>query len=199
MPMRIRKPSQAAPRAPRAPGAFTLLEVMIVVGIAGLIMTISIPFVKRTFSKDAVYRAVKTVEDACRNARAMAIFGNSATEMIIRPKDKSVSVSASSANSSFAAARRPADDDTGAGAAPAGRRPPPIAIKPFSGHLDDNVSIELLDVNFNEFKNEEEAHVRFHPNGTSDEFTIVLRIGPTAWRKISLDLVTGLPTLEVMR
>lgn len=194
MPLRIRKPSQAAPRAP---GAFTLLEIMIVVGIAGLIMTISIPFVKRTFGRDAVYRAVKTVEDACHNARAMAIFGNSATEMIIRPKDKSVSVSASSANSSFAASRRPASEDSDT--RPASRRPPPIAIKPFSGHLDDNVSIELLDVNFNEFKTEEEARVRFHPNGTSDEFTIVLRIGPTVWRKISLDLVTGLPRLEVMR
>lgn len=194
--MGLRIPTRAAVAQARS-GAFTLLEIMIVVGIAGLIMTISIPFVQRTIRQDAVYKAVKTIEDACHNARAMAIFSNASSEMIIHPRDKSVSVTA--ASPSAAAPLGPSRTRDGEPDEVGPRRPVPVSIKPFSGHLEDSVSIELLDVNFNEFKHEEEARVRFHPNGTSDEFTIVMRIGTSAWRKITLDLVTGLPALEVMR
>ena len=64
---------------------------------------------------------------------------------------------------------------------------------------DDDVTIELLDVNFSEHRDAEEAKVRFQPNGTADEFTIVFRIGATAVRKVTLDIVTGLPSIEVIR
>ena len=86
----------------------------------------------------------------------------------------------------------------GAGAEPSAKLPRHSA-RPFNGHLDEDVTIEMLDVNFVELRDEPEAHVRFHPNGTADEFTIVMRIGAAAVRKISVDVVTGLPTLEVLR
>lgn len=185
---------------PSAPGrrsqGFTLLELMIVIGMAALVMAISIPFVQRTLRRDAVFQAVRLVEDACRNARSTAIFHNATAELVIRPLDKSVSVQpGQSAFPRFAAPDRDPYDDS---------PPPPRgyarhAAKPVSGHLGDDVHIELLDVNFTEYRDAEEARVRFHPNGTSDEFTIVLRIGASAWRKISLEMVTGLPVLEVMR
>jgi prepilin-type N-terminal cleavage/methylation domain-containing protein len=58
------------------------------------------------------------------------------------------------------------------------------------------VQIELLGVNFVELQTAEEARVRFFPNGTSDEFTIVLRSDKNEWRKISLETVTALADVE---
>ncbi|MGB9602635.1 MAG: pilus assembly FimT family protein [Verrucomicrobiia bacterium] len=59
-----------------------------------------------------------------------------------------------------------------------------------------NVQIELLGVNFVELQTAEEARVKFYPNGTSDEFTIVLRSDKNEWRKISLEPVTALADVE---
>lgn len=168
--------------------AFTMLEVMIVVAMAGLVMAVSIPFVQRSVRHDAVYTAVKVVEDACRNARALAIFNNAPAELVIHPQEKSFNVQPGTVRSALP----PKDED-------APRSPANHGLKPFSGRLAEDVTIELLDVNFAEHREAEEAVVRFQPNGTADEFTIFLRIGPTAARKISLDIVTGLPALEVIR
>ncbi len=169
---------------------------MIVIGMAALVMTVTIPFVKRTIHRDAVYQAVHAIEDACQNARAAAIFNNATSELVIRPREKQVVVHPGHS----AAVVRTSQADGEDGASPASAASAfQSSVKPFSGHLGEDVSIELLDVNFVELRDEEEARIRFHPNGTSDEFTIVLRIGASAWRKITLDLVTGLPTLQVMR
>lgn len=65
----------------------------------------------------------------------------------------------------------------------------PVVIPP-------NVQIELLGVNFVELQTAEEAKVRFFPNGTSDEFTIVLHSDRNEWRKISLETVTALADVE---
>ncbi|MCC7376649.1 MAG: prepilin-type N-terminal cleavage/methylation domain-containing protein [Verrucomicrobiales bacterium] len=193
--MALHRFARPAPRPPAgSPRGFTLLEVMIVIGIAAMVMAIGIPFVQRTIRRDAVYQAVHIVEEACRNARATAIFKNATTEVVIHPKDKSFGVQAGrNATGSPPPTRsngEPGADKTSfLGHAP----------KPFSGQLADDVAIEFLDVNFTDFKNEEEARIQFRPNGTSDEFTIVLRIGSLAWRKITLEVVTGLPTLEIIR
>ncbi len=192
------------PRPVSCRAGFTLLEVMIVVGIAALILAISVPFVERTFKRDAVYRAVHVVEDAILNARATAIFNNTATDLVIRPEDRSIQVRASavpapSSMSLNADGGVEEGDLDRQGRSAAVRDFSRHAPKPFSGTLEDDVTIELLDVNFQEYRDEEEARVRFHPNGTSDEFTIVMKIGTAAVRKITLDVVTALPTLEILR
>ncbi len=166
------------------------------VAMASLVMAISIPFVQRTFRRDAVYQAVKTLEDGCRNARALAIFNNATTELVIRPLDKTVSVHAGASHAVGLPNLRDAR------AVDVEGRPVPIAthgLKPFSGQLADDVVFELLDVNFVELRGEEEARIRFQPNGTADEFTCAFRVGALAVRKLSLDIVTGLPTLETIR
>lgn len=191
--------------------AFTLLEVMIVIGMAALVMAISIPFVQRTIRRDAIFTAVKVIEDACQNARAQAIMNNSTAELVILPEDKRVSVQAGASHgthprrraaaaaasaANFSAAAAPDDPSGRPKPAPGfGRQAPP----PFSGHLGDDVVIQLLDVNFVEHSTDKEARVRFQPNGTSDEFTIVLRIGASAVRQINLDIVTGFPVVKVIR
>ena len=65
--------------------------------------------------------------------------------------------------------------------------------------LPEGIALEMLDVNFIEYKDQEEARVRFYPNGTSDELTVVLRSNQNEYRKISLECTTGLATVEVIR
>ena len=43
-----------------------------------------------------------------------------------------------------------------------------------------------------------EAHVRFFPNGTSDEFTVILS-SATAEQEVTLDVITGLADVKVIR
>src|SRR5262245_66506636 len=85
--------------SPTRVDAFTLIELMIVIGMAALVMAISIPFVQRTLKRDAVYHAVQTVEEACRNARAQAIFHNAVAELVIRPQEREVRVDRGSSQS----------------------------------------------------------------------------------------------------
>jgi prepilin-type N-terminal cleavage/methylation domain-containing protein len=65
--------------------------------------------------------------------------------------------------------------------------------------LPDNIAIETLGVNFVELREADEARVHFYANGTSDEFTIVLRSDESEVRMITLELVTGLADVEVVR
>lgn len=66
----------------------------------------------------------------------------------------------------------------------------------FSGKIPGNVALHMLDVNLSEFKDAESAHVRFFPNGTCDEMTVVLQSDRNEWRMISLEVTTGLASVE---
>lgn len=62
--------------------------------------------------------------------------------------------------------------------------------------IPDNVAIEILGVNFIEFEQANEARVKFYPNGTSDEFTIVFRDDDGQRHGIRLEVVTAIAELE---
>ena len=72
-------------------------------------------------------------------------------------------------------------------------------VTSFSARLADTIAIQLLDVNFHDQMKADEALVQFFPNGTSDEFTIVLAGDDGGIRKITLDVITGLADTEVLR
>lgn len=61
--------------------------------------------------------------------------------------------------------------------------------------LPGEIVIETLGVNFIESKNFERAVVHFFPNGTSDEFTIVLH-GVGQMTEIDLDTIAALPVIK---
>ena len=69
----------------------------------------------------------------------------------------------------------------------------------FSATIPENVGIEILGVNFMELQEADEARVHFYGNGTSDEFTIVLTTDEHKAMKISLEVVTGLADVELLR
>jgi len=69
----------------------------------------------------------------------------------------------------------------------------------FTAQIVPGVSVELLDVNFIDHLKSDVARVRFFPNGTCDEFTIVLRSAQNEWRRVSLDVLSGTVELEAWR
>jgi Tfp pilus assembly protein FimT len=178
------KPALQRPRAGLA--AFTLLEIMIVVGIAGIIMGMAVPFAFNALKKNPMRQAISDLSEACTEARAHAIISGFPTELVFSPP-----------NQSFSIARAEGGEASGQYPGDAGRHLPPPN---FSRQYSQDLVLEMLSVNFEELKDEESARVRFYPNGTSDEFTIVLQ-WPEAnsFRKISLDIITGLPDVEVIR
>lgn len=71
-----------------------------------------------------------------------------------------------------------------------------IQVPNFTAQISSKVVIEMLDVNNFEFKDEEEARVHFQPNGVCDEFTLILHGDDDEWRKISLEVMTGLADVD---
>jgi prepilin-type N-terminal cleavage/methylation domain-containing protein len=69
----------------------------------------------------------------------------------------------------------------------------------FSATIPENVWIEILGVNFVELQEAEEARVHFYSNGTSDEFTVVLKSTDAKAQKINLEVLTGLANVEVLQ
>ncbi len=77
-------------------------------------------------------------------------------------------------------------------AAPKTVEEPPTLNTGFPRKLGEDVMIQLIDVNFVDHMQADAARVRFHPNGTSDHFTVVMN-----WkgkqRTVDLDIITGTP------
>ena len=167
---------------------FTLVELMVVIGIMGAILAMGAPPFFRIWKKEGMRKVLSEVCEVCANARRQAILQGKNVDVVFRPLEHRLSVS-------------------GGGAAPAPAEGTPAAGKPSSparsawaATLPDDVIIEMLDINFMEFNQSEEAHVRFFPNGTSWEMTLILHsTSKNEWHKISLEAVTGLATVETIR
>jgi prepilin-type N-terminal cleavage/methylation domain-containing protein len=165
----------------RARGAFTLLELVIVVAIMGLIAMMGIPAIWGAMHRPPMSQAVTDILDTCTEARAQAILHNQTVSVRIYPHDRRIDrevVGSAPAPAAETAQTEepPAKDGKAQGSAKT---------------LSDRLAFDLLDVNFVECKDEEMATVRFFPNGTCDELTIVLHSDEGEYRKIKLDLVTA--------
>lgn len=184
-------------RGRRRSAAFTLVEIMIVVAILGIVLGMGIPSMFRAMNREGIRAATADVLEACAKARSAAILSGSMVELVIVPETRqfSLQVGAAPVEPESVLDARPELDGLAAEEAPA----PRPAIAPFSVTLSDAIAIELLDLNFVEQKDAPQARVRFHPNSTSDEFTIVLRSKNDEWRKISLEVTTGLATMELIK
>jgi hypothetical protein len=89
--------------------------------------------------------------------------------------------------------------DLGAGGSGAPDQP---AVTPGVGQsavIPEDIMIEMLDINLSEYRESEWARVRFYPNGTSDELTLVLRSSRNEWKKVTLEVTTGLASVDDVR
>jgi type II secretory pathway pseudopilin PulG len=175
----------------RPAGAWTLIEIMIVVGILGIVMTMSIPAFSQLRRKADLRQAVADVVEVCSTARARAILGGRPVELWIRPQEKLFWVAGGVGDGAAA-------EESGAGPDP---RSPLNRLEERSGlsaRLPESIALEMVDVNFVEFKDAELARVRFFPNGTCDELTLVVRSERNEYRKITLEVTTALARVETL-
>jgi prepilin-type N-terminal cleavage/methylation domain-containing protein len=170
---------------------FTLIEIMIVVGIAALVMATAVPFIQNTLRKDPLRQAVSDVTGSRAAAtRERGHFQRDAVRTAHYATTRIAQVTAARGGTGEQEKSPTTGPDEATPVVPA-------RSAGFSARLSSELVIEELAVNFLPLKDADEARVRFYPNGTSDEFTIVVQYRGQ-WRKISLDIVTGLAELQVL-
>ena len=145
--------------------AFTLIEIMIVVAILGLVAAMGLPSIIKALQKEGMRKAISDVTDVCASARAKAIFTGQPVSVIFQPGEKTFFC-----------------EGGGAGHG---------SLYVHASKLPDDVEIAMLDINQQDGTPKEWAPVRFFPNGTSDELTLVLH-DRLDWRKITLEFSTAL-------
>ena len=179
----------------RGGDGFTLIEIMMVVGILGMVLAMGMPAFIRSIRRDPLRQAVSDIEEACSKARAAAILRGSPAELVIRAEGGQLNV---------VPAREDSAEQTAASVEALGQPAEPSADKAasqspvFSARLNENIAVTLLYVNLKDQMEAEETRVHFYPNGTSDEFTMIVQAG-NGMRKISLECVTALATVEVIQ
>ncbi len=181
---------------PPARRGFTLIEIMVVISIAAMVLVIGLPSFLRTFKKGPISQATGDVIEACSFARARAILDGTPAELHIYPKARQFTVSSgppsAPADLSLGGAKSLTGGAESGESSSAGR-------SIYTAQLPAEVEIEMVDVNLHEYKDADETRVWFYPNGTSDELTVVLQCNQTDWRKITLDMVTGLADWEPLK
>ena len=148
--------------------AFTLIEMMVVIAIIATILMAALPSLYGFVHKEGFRKTVSDIVDTCHSARAEAIMHDTTAQLVFHPREGTCEASVGG-----------------------------------SGHgvwahtaKFENCTIEMLDVNLREFKDEPVATVNFYPSGRCDEMTLVLRSDKGEWRKISIECTTGLPTVS---
>lgn len=205
------RPAPAGPTRPlvakawrpgQQPGpAFTLIELMVVIGIVALVMTISIPAIYRQLHPESLQRTVRDILEVCHAARAQAILSGTPTDLVINTVSRTITVGTAAPTSASSADRLFSPDVSGqewrmadrpgTGAASAG--PSEVLT---STRIPPNIQIEGIRLNFLDYTEDEVVRVRFYPNGTCDEFSLFLVSDQGERRQIFLEVVTGLPDVE---
>ena len=173
---------------------------MVVVAIMGIVMTIAIPTVYQQLHPESMRKAVSDVMEACSHARARAILNGAETDLVIRPGDRQFTVSAASVPPPPSSEQNRLFSPDVAGHD--WRTPPRAASRSgdsegaFSVKLSDKITIEGMGINGEDYTDDEVGRVRFYPNGTSDEFSIILLSDRGERRNITLEVVTGIADME---
>lgn len=176
-------------RAAHSRRGFTLLELMLVVGIVGIVLAMGLPSIVRTVQRNPLQQSLNDVVEALSHARAQAILRGRPAEMVL-DGDGHVTVTLRP---------RTRTPQPGTAIVPGTEDLPSGAI--FRAQLGADVRMTFIGVNLVnlvDLQQATEARVRFHPNGTSDDFTLVLEDDHGA-RKIELDPITGLTEVTFIR
>lgn len=187
--MRISGRNRVAGRAfaRRATAAFTLIEILIVCALMALICATAVPSLYQITKKEGMRRAVGDLKDVCDNARSQAIFTGREVAVVFYPPQRKFGIGGSGAAT--------ISMNTELSSVPEFEPAPGTGT---TGVIPDDISLEMLDVNLSEYKDSEWTRIRFYPNGTCDEATIVYR-SDKEYRKITLEPTTGLLTQGPMR
>jgi prepilin-type N-terminal cleavage/methylation domain-containing protein len=179
---------------------FTIIEIMVVIAIMAIVMAVGIPSMYRALQRDDLARAVNDTVEGCKMARDRAILQGIPYEFVVKGASE-LNVAPASQKKVMEenqdSSQPETTDSSDHGTSPSNSESPASG---FPRKLAEEVEIQLLDVNFHDHMRggtAEDARVKFFPNGTSDEFTIVYNFKGKQ-RTIQLDIVTGLAT-EIKR
>ena len=190
------KPRRANSRL-AAVSAFTLIELMVVMGLMMIIIAIGVPRMVKG-NRTPLGESLNVVMEACAAARRQAILSGSTSRVTIRGAEEGTGfiISAGSGGGRPKVASIE-DVDTGSEGS-ADEAPKPSVAAGVSGRIHDEVSIHGIFVNFEDLMDEDQVEVKFYSNGTSDEFTIAMRheYGDAVLRFVQLDSVTGLAYIK---
>ncbi len=161
-----------------------MIELMVVVGIMGIVLAMGIPSIYSAWRKEALTQAVKDIVEVCSNARARAILQGGVTELVFNAMAGTIGINSG-------APPRTGDPLEIAGPDPAPAPPP----RPGSGlamKLPESVAISKFYVNGLNAMELPQVRVRFFPNGTCDDLILQLRSEKGEVVEITLELTTSL-------
>ena len=176
--------------------AFTLIELMLVIGLIMIAMSIGIPRLVHN-NETPLGGSISAVMDACASARSKAILSGKTMMVVVDAESYSVTVSGAGAKPKVVS-ENPDLELTSEELPEEEPKPAPPTVPGFSGKIHQDVGVTILAVNFISYEDRGRAEVRFHPNGTCDEFTIGLThiTGDNLQRFVQLDSVTGLAYIK---
>lgn len=183
------------------PHGFTLLELMIVLGIAAILMTMTIPFVGGILNDRPVVKTTNDILDVLSQARAQAILKGKPAVVRIFPRQ---GVFKALPAGVYVEKADPAALEATAALTPSLPEDPAAVSHSDldSGNavatavLPEDIVLEMVDINFVSRKDDELAEAFFYPNGTCDALTIVFQRGSDQWRLIRVDILTGMAEFE---
>lgn len=174
----------------REQAGFTLFELMMVAAIILLVLAWGMPNMLRAVQKQGMNKAVADLMEGCKQARAYAILTGEPSELVIRAEDGQMIVRKAAAPRLMRQSGGQAVGVSAAGKAKEGK------LAGFRRAFDEDIALEMFEVNFKDQMQFSEGIVRFYPNGTSDELTIVLLSTNKKRRQVSLDPVTAVAVME---
>lgn len=175
-----------------------------VLGILLIIVGIGLPAMITTVRKGPMRQAMSDLEEGFLKARMLAILTGQPAEFVINAATGALAVRTVSATPSDAATAEPGsrpgeeplatlEGEDGAD------RPRTEPLPSFSATLHESIAFRQLTISLRDMMDEEEAAVRFYPNGTSDALFALLFSETGEERSVALEITTGRPVIETIR
>lgn len=174
---------------PRNQRAFTLVELLVATAIGLVILGLAVP-VLREARRPPITQATKDFLDACQHARSRAIMEGKTVQIAIRNAGRELTVEPAP-EGVLGAANGVSSISYREAAYPGG-------TPSFAREFPEEILYEKIEVNTVSFLQSAATAIRFHPNGTSDQFAAVITWRRSEPRLITIDMMTALAEAKAL-
>lgn len=170
---------------------YTLLEMMVVVFVMAIIMGLSVPNLMAKARRDALSQGVHDFVEACQNAREIAILTGQSMQVVLMPESIHVEVAPKRDAGRWVGGERMATEVPAlADGAPKAKRP-----TPYHATLGEHVVFDFEGARVNlrkvDMVNDDRLILKFHPNGTCDQFEGILKRPGVGEYQLTTEVTTG--------